>query len=39
MAERILGRIRLDAPDLLIGLDPGTEPVGMIRQALQVEEG
>ena len=39
MAERILDRIRLDAPELLMGLDPGTDPVGMIRHALQVEEG
>ena len=43
MAERILGRIRQDAPDLLMGLDPGidpdADPVAAIRQALQVEEG
>jgi uncharacterized RDD family membrane protein YckC len=38
MAERILDRIRREAPELLVGLDPGTDPVGMIRQALQVEE-
>jgi hypothetical protein len=38
MAERILGRIRLDAPDLLAGLDLEMNPLAAIRQALQVEE-
>jgi hypothetical protein len=42
MAERILGRIRLDAPELLAGLDsaadPVFDPIMAIRQALQVEE-
>jgi uncharacterized RDD family membrane protein YckC len=38
LAERILGRIRLDAPELLAGLDFDANPVMAIRQALQVEE-
>jgi uncharacterized RDD family membrane protein YckC len=43
MAERILARIRLDAPELLTGVDPGldpaADPVAAVRQALQAEEG
>ncbi|MFY9823760.1 MAG: RDD family protein [Thermoanaerobaculia bacterium] len=43
MAERILARIRRDAPELLAGLDPGldpaADPVAAVRHALQVEEG
>jgi uncharacterized RDD family membrane protein YckC len=43
MAERILDRIRRDAPELLMDLDPGldleVDPVAAIRHALQVEEG
>jgi uncharacterized RDD family membrane protein YckC len=42
MAERILARIRRDAPELLIGvdpgLDPGADPVTAVRQALKAEE-
>ena len=38
MAERILGRIRLDAPDLLAGADSEANPVAAIRRALRVEE-
>ena len=36
--ERILDRIRRDAPELLAGFDAGADPVAAIRQALQVEE-
>lgn len=43
MAERILARIRRDAPELLIGVnsgvDPGADPLAAIRQALRAEEG
>jgi uncharacterized RDD family membrane protein YckC len=39
MAERILERIRRDAPELLAGLDPAADPVAAVRQALQAEEG
>lgn len=43
MAGRILARIRRDAPELLIGidpgLDPGADPLAALRQALQAEEG
>jgi uncharacterized RDD family membrane protein YckC len=39
MADRILQRIRRDAPDLLAGVDTRTDPVAAIRQALRVEEG
>ncbi len=39
MAERILTRIRRDAPELLAGMDPAADPVATIRQALQAEEG
>jgi hypothetical protein len=39
MADRILERIRRDAPDLLAGVDTRRNPVEAIRQALQVEEG
>ena len=38
MADRILDRIRRDAPELLAGLDTRADPVAAIRQALQVEE-
>jgi uncharacterized RDD family membrane protein YckC len=42
MAERILERIRRDAPELLAGvdsgLDPVADPVAAVRQALQAEE-
>lgn len=39
MADRILARIRKDAPELLAGIDTRADPIGAIRQALQVEEG
>lgn len=39
MADRVLERIRRDAPELLEGLDTRTDPVAALRQALQVEEG
>jgi uncharacterized RDD family membrane protein YckC len=39
MADRILARIRRDAPELLAGVDTRTDPVAAIRQALQAEEG
>lgn len=39
MADRILLRIRRDAPELLSGVDTRADPVAAIRQALQVEEG
>jgi uncharacterized RDD family membrane protein YckC len=39
MADRILGRLRRDAPELLEGLDVRTNPLQAIRRALQVEEG
>jgi uncharacterized RDD family membrane protein YckC len=39
MADRILERIRRDAPDLLAGVDTRRNPVEALRQALQVEEG
>lgn len=39
MAERILERIRRDAPEMLAGLDPGGDPVAAVRYALQAEEG
>lgn len=38
MADRILLRIRRDAPELLAGIDTRTDPVAAIHQALQVEE-
>jgi uncharacterized RDD family membrane protein YckC len=42
MAERILARIRRDAPEFLTGVDPGLDPAGdpvaAVRQALQAEE-
>jgi hypothetical protein len=37
MADRILERIRRDAPELLEGVDPRLDPIGAIRQALGVE--
>lgn len=39
MADRILQRIRRDAPELLAGVDTRADPVSALRQALQVEEG
>jgi hypothetical protein len=39
MAERVLDRIRRDAPGLLAGVDTGADPLAAIRQALQVETG
>jgi len=39
MADRILDRIRRDAPELLAGVDARRDPVAALRQALQVEEG
>jgi uncharacterized RDD family membrane protein YckC len=39
MADRILERLRRDAPELLAGLDTRSNPVEAIRRALQVEEG
>ena len=39
MADRILLRIRRDAPELLTGIDTRADPVAAIRAALQVEEG
>lgn len=38
MADRILDRIRRDAPELLAGLDPRADPVAAVRRALQAEE-
>jgi uncharacterized RDD family membrane protein YckC len=39
MADRILDRIRRDAPELLAGVDTLRDPVAALRQALQAEEG
>ena len=39
MADRILARIRRDAPELLAGVDTQRDPVAALRQALQAEEG
>lgn len=39
MADRILARIRKDAPELLAGIDTRADPIRAIRRALQVEEG
>jgi uncharacterized RDD family membrane protein YckC len=39
MADRILERLRRDAPELLAGIDARANPVEAIRRALQVEEG
>jgi uncharacterized RDD family membrane protein YckC len=39
MADRILERLRRDAPELLAGIDPRSDPVAAVRRALQVEEG
>jgi uncharacterized RDD family membrane protein YckC len=39
MADRILDRIRRDAPELLAGVDMRRDPIAALRQALQVEEG
>ncbi len=38
MADRILERLRRDAPELLAGIDTRSDPVAAIRRALQVEE-
>lgn len=38
MADRILDRIRIDAPQLLAGVDTRTDPIAALRRALQVEE-
>jgi len=38
MADRILDRIRRDAPELLKGVDTRRDPVAALLQALQVEE-
>ena len=38
MAERILERIRRDAPEMLAGVDERADPVNAVRQALQVGE-
>ncbi len=38
MADRILARIRTDAPQLLAGVDTKRDPIAALRQALQVEE-
>lgn len=38
LADRILDRIRTDAPELLTGVDTRSDPVAALRQALQVEE-
>lgn len=37
MADRILDRLRRDAPELLEGLDTRNDPIGSIRRALQAE--
>ncbi|HEY3572099.1 MAG TPA: RDD family protein [Thermoanaerobaculia bacterium] len=37
MADRILERLRRDAPELLAGLDTRNDPVGSLRRALQAE--
>ncbi|HKV08833.1 MAG TPA: RDD family protein [Thermoanaerobaculia bacterium] len=39
MADRVLERIRHDAPEMLAGVDTRRDPVAALRQALQVEEG
>lgn len=39
MADRILDRLRRDAPEILDGIDTRANPVEAIRRALQVEEG
>jgi uncharacterized RDD family membrane protein YckC len=39
MADRILDRIRRDAPELLAGVDTRGDPVAALRHALQAEEG
>jgi len=39
MADRILQRLQREAPELLAGIDPRSDPVAAIRRALQVEEG
>jgi hypothetical protein len=39
LADRVLDRIRRDAPGLLAGVDTGADPLAAIRRALQVESG
>ncbi len=39
MADRILDRIRREAPELLAGVDTHRDPIAALRQALQAEEG
>jgi uncharacterized RDD family membrane protein YckC len=39
LAERVLDRIRRDAPELLAGVDTAADPMTVIRQALQVGTG
>ena len=39
MADRVLERIRHDAPEMLAGVDVRSDPVAALRQVLQVEEG
>lgn len=38
LADRILDRIRADAPELLAGIDTRRDPVAALRRALQVED-
>jgi uncharacterized RDD family membrane protein YckC len=38
MADRILERLRRDAPELLAGVDTRSDPVAAIRQALRAED-
>ena len=38
MADRILARIRRDAPEMLAGISADAEPVAAVRRALQAEE-
>ena len=39
MADRVLERIRHDAPEMLAGVDTRRDPVAALRQVLAVEEG
>ena len=39
MADRILDRLRREAPELLAGVDTRSDPVAALHQALQVEPG
>ncbi|HEY0511722.1 MAG TPA: RDD family protein [Thermoanaerobaculia bacterium] len=38
MAERVLDRVRRDAPEMLAGIDDGIDPVTAIRRAFQADE-